>query len=87
MLPFQANAQVYSNFDPLHDVMKENSVLLRELGRIQERCTRLIAEKDADIEYLRNELVSQHAIRISKEAQIEYLTKELSAMRALLFRY
>lgn len=71
----------------LDDLVKENGVLGREFGRVQERCTRVIAEKSAEIERLTAELMRQRALAIAKETRIAFLAQDLERLKASIPEY
>lgn len=48
----------------INELVKENGVLGRELGQVQERCTRLISEKSAQIDTLNSQLLLQRAVAV-----------------------
>ncbi|MHA7602308.1 DUF2325 domain-containing protein [Alicycliphilus sp. T452] len=87
MLQHQAGAAVRVDVARVNELVKENGVLGRELGRVQERCTRVIGEKSAEIERLNAQLVQQRAIAIGKDSRIAFLTQDLERLRASLPDY
>lgn len=84
MLQHQAGAAVRIDVTKFNELIKENGVLARELGRAQERCTRVITEKAAEIEQLHAQLVQQRAIVIGKDSQIAFLLQDMEALKASL---
>lgn len=84
MLQHQAGAAVRIDITRANELIKENGVLGRELGRVQERCTRIISEKSAQIEMLNAQLLQQRAVVVGKDTQITFLTQDLEQLRASL---
>lgn len=84
MLQHQAGAAVRIDVARVNDLIKENGILGRELGKAQERCTRVIADKSAEIEHLSAQLVQQRAITIGKDSRIAFLTQDLEQLKASL---
>lgn len=84
MLQHQAGAAVRIDVTKFNELIRENGVLGRELGRVQERCTRVISEKAAEIEQLHAELVQQRAIVISKDSRITFLLQDMEELNASL---
>lgn len=87
MLQHQAGAAVRIDAARFHDLIRENGVLARELGKAQERCTRLMAEKSADIEQLGARLIQQRAVVIQKDTRIACLSEDLENLKASLPEY
>lgn len=65
----------------------EHGVLSRELGRVQERCSRVIAEQSAEIERLKAQLLRQRAVAIAKDTRIAFLAQDLERLKASLPEY
>lgn len=84
MLQHQAGAAVRIDAARFGELTKEHGILVRELGKVQERCTRVIAGKSAEIERLGTELTRERADRIAKDARIAGLTQEIARLQALL---
>ncbi len=84
MLQHQAGAAVRMDVTKFNELVKENGVLGRELGRVQERCTQVIAEKAAEIEQLHAQLVHQRAIVIGKDSRIAFLLQDIEQLKASL---
>lgn len=61
---------------------QENAVLSRELGKVQERITRVIAQKTAEIERLQGDLMQARAAAIAKDSRIAYMAQDLQALQA-----
>lgn len=87
MLQHQAGAAAWVDAARFGELVKENGVLGRELGRVQERCTRVISEKSVEIERLNAQLVQQRAIAIGKDSRIAFLTQDLERLQASLPGY
>ena len=82
MLQHQAGANARIDVARFTAVLDENAVLTRELGRAQERSTRLLAEKSAEITRLTTLHMRVQADNISKESHIAFLIEDLAALRA-----
>jgi len=87
MLQHQAGAAVRVDIARFNELVKENGVLGREFGRVQERCTRVIAEKSAEIDRLAAQLVQQRAAVIAKDSHIAFLVQDLERLKASLPEY
>lgn len=87
MLQHQAGAAVRIDVSKFNELIKENGVLGRELGRAQERCTRMISEKSAEIERLHAQLVQQRAMLIGKDSRIAFLAQDLEQIKASMTDY
>lgn len=87
MLQHQAGAAIRVDVSKLNAVIQENGVLARELGKAQERCSRVISEKSTEIETLHSQLVQQRATVISRDTQIAFLTHDLEQLKAALPDY
>ncbi|WP_222428769.1 DUF2325 domain-containing protein [Denitratisoma sp. DHT3] len=84
MLQHQAGAAVRIDVTKFNALIKENGVLTRELGKAQERCTRVISEKSVEIEKLNAQLMQQRAIAINQESRISFLTQDLEQLKSSL---
>lgn len=84
MLQHQAGAAVRIDVTRFNELIKENGVLARELGRVQERCTRVITEKAAEIEQLHAQLVQQRVIVMGKDSRIAFLLQDMEQLKASL---
>lgn len=84
MLQHQAGAAVRIDVTKFNALIKENGVLARELGKAQERCTRVISEKSVEIEKLNAQLMQQRAIAINQESRISFLTQDLEQLKSSL---
>ena len=82
MIQHQAGANVRIDVARFTAVLDENAVLTRELGRAQERSTRLLAEKSAEIARLTTLHMRVQADNISKESRIAFLSEDLAALKA-----
>jgi hypothetical protein len=82
MLQHQAGAVVRTDVTKFKAVVAENAVLARELGRVQERITKVLAEKSLEIEKLRTAQMQSHAQIISKDSQISFITADLASFKA-----
>jgi hypothetical protein len=82
MLQHQAGANVRIDVARFTAVLDENAVLTRELGRAQERSTRVLAEKSAEIARLTTLHVRVQADNITKESRIAFMTEDLATLKA-----
>ena len=82
MLQHQAGANVRIDLAKFNAVLDENAVLARELGRTQERSTRLLAEKSAEIARLIALHLRVQADNITKESRLAFLSEDLAALKA-----
>ncbi len=82
MLQHQAGARVQVDLARFHAVLGENAVLARELGRVQERSTRLLAEKSADMAQLQAQLVRVRADGLAKDSAAAMAREDLAALKA-----
>jgi hypothetical protein len=87
MLQHQAGASVRLDIAKYKAVMHENAVLARELGRVQERSTRLITEKAGEVERLNALLVQARAESMGKDSRIAFVSEDLAALRASIPEY
>ncbi|MFZ2327096.1 MAG: DUF2325 domain-containing protein, partial [Rhodoferax sp.] len=78
----QAGARVQVDLARFHAVLGENAVLARELGRVQERSTRLLAEKSADMAQLQAQLVRVRADGLAKDSAAAMAREDLAALKA-----
>ena len=87
MLQHQAGAAVRLDIAQLQALSQENSTLARELGKAQERSTRALAEKAAELAQVQSQLVQQRAMVISKDSHIAFLAQDLAELKASLPAY
>lgn len=80
MLQHQAGAQVRDNREKQRALLEENAVLTRELGRAQQRCTRLLAEKAADNQRLQEEVAQ---LRHDHVRQAQVIAQQANTLQAL----
>lgn len=79
MLQHQAGAQARAKRDKIRALLDENAILTRELGRAQQRCTRLLAERTADNQRLQADL---RALQTSQAQQTRVMTQQASELEA-----
>lgn len=84
MLQHQAGASTRVDISKYHALLDENAILSRELGRVQERCTRLLAEKTSELQLLNGQLQQSHIENLRKDKDILCLKTELMALKAQL---
>ena len=82
MLQHQAGTNVRIDIAKFNALHNENAVLARELGRAQERSTRLLAEKSHEIARLSALHMRAQADNITKESRLAFLSEDLAALRA-----
>ena len=82
MLQHQAGAAARVEVSRFNAVVTENAILARELGRVQERCTRLLGDRTREIEALRAEALRLRALLAGRDARIESLSRELDALKS-----
>lgn len=82
MFQHQAGAGVRLEMARFNALAEENAVLTRELGKVQERITRVIGQKTADIERLNALLLQARADAIAKDSRISFMAQDLEALQA-----
>lgn len=82
MVQHQAGAAARVDLARFNAVLDENAVLARELGKVQERSTRLLAEKSSEIERLGTQLVRLRAGDIAKDSRIAFLQEDLAGLKS-----
>lgn len=81
MLQHQAGAAVRVDVAQVQALSRENAVLTQELGKVQERCTRVITEKSNEIEHLHTELVQARAHAIGQASRITFLQQDVERLK------
>ncbi|MBC3937086.1 DUF2325 domain-containing protein [Undibacterium sp. CY7W] len=81
MLQHQAGASVRADLSRFNALIEENALLTRELGRVQERSTRLMTEKSNEIERLNTQLTQIRAELIGKDSSIAFLSADITALK------
>ena len=82
MFQHQAGAGVRLEIVRFNALADENGVLTRELAKVQERMTRVMGQKAAELERKSSELVQARAATIAKDSQIAFLTQDLETLQA-----
>ncbi len=82
MLQHQAGAAVRVDIEKFNEISSENGVLIRELARVQERCTRVINDKSAQINRQSTGLMQLRAQCVVKDSRVAFLTQELEGLKA-----
>ncbi len=77
MIQHQVGSGVRVDVGRMHALAKENGVLSRELASVQERVTRIMAEKSAQIERQQAELVRLRAEVIARDSMVDQLRCDL----------
>lgn len=82
MIQHQAGASVRADLARFTALLEKNAILTRELGRVQERNTRLMADKSSEVERLNAQLMQVRAEQIAKDTSIAFLSEDLMALKA-----
>lgn len=82
MFLHHAGAHARADHHELQAMTHENAVLSRELGRIQERCSRAMADKNREIERLNTLLAQARADTFAKDGRLLLLSADLAALQA-----
>ena len=82
MLQHQLGAAQRADLQRFAELMEENGVLARELGAVQQRSTRVIAEKSAQIGRQGADLMQLRAALIGKDTALAGLRDEIAALEA-----
>ncbi|TXH90928.1 MAG: DUF2325 domain-containing protein [Rhodoferax sp.] len=82
MFQHQAGAGARLEMARFQALAEEHAVLGRELGRVQERMTRVMAEKAEEIAAMQADLMRTRAQGVAKDAQIAYLRQDMEALQA-----
>ncbi|MBI3728328.1 MAG: DUF2325 domain-containing protein [Burkholderiales bacterium] len=82
MLQHQAGASVRIDIARFNALLEQNKLLTRELGRVQERHNRALAEKTREIEKQNTQLIQLRAENIGKDSSIHFLSCDIAALKA-----
>ena len=82
MLQHQAGATVRRDLARINALVDENAMLTRELGKVQERSTRLLSERHIEIERLNAQIVQLRADNLTKGSRLAFLSEDLLAVKA-----
>ena len=82
MLQHQAGASVRIDIARYNALVEQNKLLTRELGRVQERHKRALAEKTREIEKQNTQLIQLRAESIGKDSSIHFLSCDIAALKA-----
>lgn len=82
MFQHQAGAGVRLEIARFNALAEENAVLGRELGKVQERISRVMAQKTADIDRLQAELLQVRAESIAKDSRLAFMAQDLENLQA-----
>ncbi len=82
MLQHQAGASVRIDIARFNALLEQNKLLTRELGRVQERHNRALAEKTREIEKQNTQLIQLRAESIGKDSSIHFLSCDIAALKA-----
>ncbi|WP_342617540.1 DUF2325 domain-containing protein [Rhodoferax sp. GW822-FHT02A01] len=75
MLQHQAGASVRVDMARFHALMDENAVLTRELSKVQDRCTRMLAEKCGEVKALTAQVLQLQAEIAAKDSRLAQLAE------------
>ena len=81
MLQHQAGASLQVDIAKLDALLEENTVLARELAKVQERSTRLLAERTRELELAHNQLALASTALVAKDRSIVFLNADLQQLR------
>lgn len=82
MIQHQAGAEVRIDRGKFDALVHENGVLMRELAKVQERCTRLLNEKSHEIEQLGTALLQVRGELVGRNSEVAFLRADLAELRA-----
>jgi hypothetical protein len=82
MFQHQAGAGVRLEMARFNALADENGVLIRELAKVQERMTRVMGQKSAELERLGVELLQARAAAIAKDSSMAFLKQDMAALQA-----
>ncbi len=63
-------------------LFKENAVLTKELGKVQERSTRMLADRNSEIKRLNAQLMQLRAESLAKDSRLAFLSEDMGALKA-----
>ena len=84
MFQHQAGAGARLEIARFQALAEEHAVLGRELGRVQERMTRVMAEKAEEMAKMQAALIQARAQVVAKDAQLTFLRQDLEALQATI---
>lgn len=67
--------------EEMNNMMREHKALLKQYGRVQTRCTELVARQAAEIGRLQGELVRLRGELLVRETALAYLREDMAALR------
>lgn len=67
--------------EEMNNMMREHKALLQQYGRVQTRCTELVARQAAEIARLQGELVRLRGELLARETALAYLRQDMAALR------
>jgi len=82
MFQHQAGAGVRLEIARFNALADENALLARELGKVQERMTRVLTEKNAELEQSQSLLLQARADAVSKDTRLGLMAEALQALRS-----
>ncbi len=81
MLQHQAGASLQVDMTKLDALLNENRVLAHELGKVQERSSRLLAERSRELEAATAQLALARAELVGKERSLAFLNADLQTLK------
>ena len=81
MYQHHAGANRQADLTDFSSLQAENALLARELGRVQARSTRFMADKAQDIQQLTTQLVQVRGDNIRKDSRLAFLNADLVALK------
>lgn len=82
MLQHHAGANMRAGITEFNALLAENAVLARELGKVQTRSSRIIADKSSEVERLNAQLMKARTTHISQANSIAFLNAALTELKA-----
>jgi hypothetical protein len=87
MFQHQAGAGARLEIARFNALAEEHAVLGRELGRVQERMTRVMAEKAEEIARLQADLLKARAQVVAKDAQVAFVRQDLETLQSTVAEF
>jgi hypothetical protein len=87
MVQHQLGASARVDMARFQQLCEEHTLIVRELGRVQERSTKLLNEKAQEIVDLQSENAQLRSMIIRKESELQYVRDDFSALKASLPDY
>jgi hypothetical protein len=87
MVQHQLGASARVDMTRFQQLCEEHTLLMRELGRVQERSSKMLHEKSQEIAALQSENAQLRSMNIRKESELLYLRNDFSELKASLPEY